>query len=59
LLRALAVMTATEGLPVAVLTSFSRDHQELRRLPPEVPVIRLSDSFEADLAEIVTRVGLA
>ena len=59
LLRALAVMTATEGLPVAVLTSFSRDHQELRRLPPEVPVIRLSDSFEADLAEIVAGAGLA
>ncbi len=59
LLRALAVMTATEGLPVAVLTSFSRDHQELRRLPSQVPVIRLSGCFEEDLAEIVTSVGLA
>lgn len=59
LVRALATMTATQGLPVAVMTSFSKDHPELLRLPPQVPVIRLGDSFEADLAEIVTGVGLA
>lgn len=59
LVRALAAMTATEGLSVAVLTSFSRDHQELRRLPAEVPVIRLGDTFVEDLTGIVTELGLA
>jgi CheY-like chemotaxis protein/HPt (histidine-containing phosphotransfer) domain-containing protein len=59
LVRALACMTATEGVPVAVLTSFSKDHQELRRLPSEVPVIRLGDTFDADLADIITEFGLA
>ncbi len=59
LVRALAAMTATEGLSIAVLTSFSRDHQELRRLPSEVPVIGLGDTFDADLAEIIAEFGLA
>ena len=59
LVRSLAVMTATEGLSIAVLTSFSRDHQELRRLPSEVPVIRLGDTFDADLAGTITELGLA
>ena len=30
-----------------------------RRLPSEVPVIRLGDTFEEDLAEIITELGRA
>ena len=58
LLRALASMTATEGVPVAVLTSFSKDHQELQKLPDGAPVIRLGDNFDDDLADIITQYGL-
>ena len=58
LVRALASMTATEGVPVAVLTSFSKDHQELQKLPDGAPVIRLGDNFDDDLADIITQYGL-
>ncbi len=59
LVRALGVITATQGLPVAVLTSFPKDHQELCQIPPTVPVIRLGDTFDEDLAEVITGLGLA
>ncbi len=29
-----------------------------RRLPSEVPVIRLGDTFDEDLADIITELGL-
>jgi CheY-like chemotaxis protein/HPt (histidine-containing phosphotransfer) domain-containing protein len=59
LVRVLGVITATEKLPVAVLTSFSKDHQELQNLPIEAPVIRLGETFDDDLAEIIIGLGLA
>lgn len=59
LVRALEAITATRGLPVAVLTSLSKGHQELSQMPPEVPVIRLGNSFDEDLAEVITGFGLA
>ncbi len=59
LVRVLSVISATENLPIAVLTSFSKDHQELRNLPPGAPVIRLGDTFDDDLAEIIIGLGLA
>lgn len=58
LVRALGVITATQGLPVAVLTSFSKTHADLEQFPSTVPVIRLGDSFDGDLAEAITRLGL-
>jgi len=59
LVQVLSVISATENLPVAVLTSFSKDHQELQNLPPGAPVIRLGDTFDDDLAEIIIGLGLA
>ncbi|MCK5365706.1 MAG: Hpt domain-containing protein [Gammaproteobacteria bacterium] len=59
LVRVLGVITATEKLPVAVLTSFSRDHQELQKLPSEALMIHLGDTFDDDLAEIIIGLGLA
>ncbi len=57
--RAFAAMAVTEDLPMAVLTSFSKDHPELQHLPPEVAVISLDKAFEEDLAEVITKFALA
>ncbi len=57
--RAFAAMAVTQELPMAVLTSFDKDHPELRRLPPEVAVISLDKAFEEDLAEVITKFALA
>lgn len=57
--RAFAAMAVTEELPVAVLTSFDKDHPELRQLPPDVAVIRLDKAFEEDLAEVISNFSLA
>ncbi len=59
LVRALRVITATRELPVAVLTSFSIDHQELNQIPSDVPVIRLGESFDKDLTKVITGFGFA
>lgn len=58
LVRVLSVIKATEKLPVAVLTSFSKGHQELQNLPSGAPVIRLGDTFDDNLAEIIIGLGL-
>lgn len=58
LVRVLGVIGATEKLPVVVLTSFAKDHQELQSLPPGAPVIRLGETFDDDLAEIIIGLGL-
>jgi hypothetical protein len=57
--RAFAAMAVTQELPMAVLTSFDKDHPELRRLPSKVAVIRLDKAFEEDLAEVITKFALA
>jgi len=57
--RAFAVMTVTEDLPIAVLTSFEKDHPELKQLPADVAVISLDKTFEEDLAEVITKFSLA
>ncbi len=57
--RAFAAMTVTKDLPMAVLTSFEKDHPELRQLPSEVAVISLDKTFEEDLAEVITNFSLA
>ncbi len=59
LVRALAAMSATEDLPSAVLTSFSKEHQQLKNLPPEVPVISLGRALSENLAEVISGFGLA
>ena len=59
LTRAFAAMTVTEDLPIAVLTSFSKDHPELRKLPPDVAVISLDKNLEEDLAEVIANFSLA
>jgi CheY-like chemotaxis protein len=55
LVRALAAMTATESLPSAVLTSFSKEHHELQNLPAEASVIRLGDALGEDLARVIAK----
>ncbi len=59
LVRALAAMSATEDLHSAVLTSFSKKHQQLKSLPPEVPVIRLGRNLNENLADVISGFGLA
>ena len=51
-------MTATRELPVAVLTSYSRDHKAMRDLPPNIPLIHLGATLDQDLAEVITGSGL-
>lgn len=58
-IRALGAMAVTENLPISILTSFSKDHQELKRLPAKVPVIRMGNSFDEDLAETIAKFSLA
>ncbi len=57
--RAFTAMAVTEDLPIAVLTSFEKDHSELRQLPSDVAVIRLNKTFEEDLAGVITKFALA
>lgn len=49
LVRALTVMSITASTRFAVVTSFDRDHPELRNLSTGVPILRLGDTLEADL----------
>ncbi|MFQ5775628.1 MAG: Hpt domain-containing protein [Kiloniellaceae bacterium] len=59
LARAFRAMAATEQLRLALLTSFSSEHPEMRRLPSDVPIIRLGRSLTGDLAKVITDFGLA
>ncbi|MFP6744612.1 MAG: hypothetical protein VCB77_05415, partial [Alphaproteobacteria bacterium] len=49
LVRALTVMSITAATRFAVVTSFDRDHPELRNLSTDVPILRPGDTLEADL----------
>lgn len=57
-IRALKVMRATEDIPCALLTAFSRDNQILQALPESVPVIRKGTHFGDDLADALQTLGL-
>ena len=49
LVRALTVMSINAATRFAVVTSFDRDHPELRNLSTDVPILRPGDTLEADL----------
>ena len=56
--RALRAMSATEKLPIALITSLADDHPELKRLPRDVAIIHLGKSLSEDLGDAVTRLAL-
>ena len=58
LARAFGVMTATQELPIALLTSYPRDHKAMRHLPPDIPLIRLGATLDHDLVEVISGSGL-
>ncbi len=47
---ALAAMTETRNTPIALITSFARDHPSMQFLPASVPVINRGPSFGDDIA---------
>lgn len=53
LIRVFAAMAITEGIPIAVLTSFARNHHDFQRLPEGAAVIRLDDHLKDDLASVI------
>lgn len=55
LARAFSAMTITAHVPLAVLTSFARNHREVQNLPPDTAIIRLNDHLNDDLAGVVAR----
>jgi CheY-like chemotaxis protein len=50
LAAALSSMTETRNIPVALITSFEKDHESLRHLPDSVPIIQKGQNFGDDLA---------
>ena len=53
LVRVFAAMALTEDIPIAVLTSFARNHQDFQRLPEGAAIIRLDDHLKDDLANVI------
>ncbi len=51
---ALANMPTTRNMPIALITSLPRGHEDLKLLPDKVPVIRKSENFGDDLAEALS-----
>ncbi|MHA1570088.1 MAG: Hpt domain-containing protein, partial [Alphaproteobacteria bacterium] len=49
LATALTGMTETRNIPVALITSFEKDHESLRHLPDSVPIIQKGKTFGDDL----------
>ena len=56
LIRALHGISTTRDQRVAVVTSYDRDHPELRGLPEGVGVVRLGASFSNDLGDTLADV---
>lgn len=56
---ALRAMAPTQDIPVAILTSFSGNHEALERVPKDMPLIHLNESLSDDLADAVARFGIA
>jgi CheY-like chemotaxis protein len=48
---ALSAMTETRNTPVALITSLPPENDQLKLLPPKVPIIRKGESFGDDLAK--------
>ncbi|MBX9634392.1 MAG: response regulator [Magnetospirillum sp.] len=55
---ALAAMPTTQGIPFAVLTSYSWGHPKLAGLPPRASLIRKGPQFGDDLAESLSRFNI-
>lgn len=55
---ALAAMPVTQGVPFAVLTSYTWGHPKLAGLPPRAALIRKGSQFGDDLAESLARFGI-
>ncbi|MBR9971685.1 response regulator [Magnetospirillum sulfuroxidans] len=55
---ALAAMPVTQGIPFAVLTSYSWGHPKLAGLPPRAALIRKGAQFGDDLAESLSRFNI-
>lgn len=55
---ALAAMPVTQGIPFAVLTSYSWGHPKLVGLPPRAALIRKGPQFGDDLAESLARFNI-
>ena len=55
---ALAAMPVTQGIPFAVLTSYSWGHAKLAGLPPRAALIRKGPQFGDDLAESLSRFNI-
>lgn len=51
---AIKAMRKTKTLPVAVVTSFDKDHKELEGVPSDVGIVRLGDTLSDDLGELLT-----
>lgn len=51
-IRAFDAMSITANTRLAVVTSFDRDHSELRNLSPDIAIVRLGATLEADLDHI-------
>ncbi len=54
LVLALTSMIETRNTPVVLLTSFDRDHESLKYMPDNVPVIRRGQRFGDDLTEALS-----
>ena len=55
LARALSVISSTDQIPFALLTSFERGHPELSGLPVGAGIIRVGQHFGDDVAEVLSR----
>ena len=55
LVAALAAMPETRNIPVALITSLEPEDEQLKLLPPNIPVIRKGASFGDDLVEALDR----
>lgn len=55
---ALAAMPVTQGIPFAVLTSYSWGHPKLAGLPPRAALVRKGAQFGDDLAESLARFNI-
>ena len=56
--RALRAIAATRHLPIALLTSFARNHPTLHDLPEDVPLLRLGEALRDDLGEALARLPI-
>jgi len=58
LARALKAVPETEGIPVAVITSFARGNRALAGLPDSVALVDKGKNFQSGLLEAMARWGL-